>query len=88
MAAESTPTAELIRRHRRRPGAFPRQRSEPAGARLRVLDFRPILASLVAIGYDGWVSVEVFDFTPGAERLARESIDYLRRCETATAGGQ
>ena len=44
------------------------------------LDFRPILKKLEEIDYDGWVSVEVFDYEPGAERLARESIRYMREC--------
>lgn len=42
------------------------------------LDFHPILEVLGEIDYRGWVSVEVFDYAPGPERLARESIDYLQ----------
>ncbi len=40
-------------------------------------DFRPVLAALRRLGYQGWISLEAFDFTPGAERIATESIRYL-----------
>ena len=43
------------------------------------VDFGPILKALVDSGYDRWVSVEVFDFSPGAEETARQSIACLKR---------
>ncbi len=43
------------------------------------VDFTPLAKALKEINYDGFVSVEVFDFTPGAERIAKQSLDYLRK---------
>jgi sugar phosphate isomerase/epimerase len=42
-------------------------------------DFRPIAAALREVGYDGYVSVEVFDFSAGPETIATESLRYLQR---------
>ena len=42
-------------------------------------DFKPILKVLERLDYKGWVSLEAFDFSFGAETIARESIDYLNR---------
>lgn len=44
-------------------------------------DFRPVLVALKDLGYDRWISLEVFDLTPGAERIAQESYNYIRRLE-------
>ncbi len=41
-------------------------------------DFAPIAAALYEIAYDGYVSVEVFDFSAGPEKIAHRSIEYLR----------
>lgn len=41
--------------------------------------FAPILATLQRVGYDGWVSVEVFDYSPGVECLVQESIANLKQ---------
>jgi D-psicose/D-tagatose/L-ribulose 3-epimerase len=40
-------------------------------------DFRPILEALDRLNYHGWVSLEAFDFSYGAERLAEESLRHL-----------
>ena len=42
------------------------------------VDFGPIMKALVEAHYDRWVSVEVFDFSPGAEETARQSIECLK----------
>jgi sugar phosphate isomerase/epimerase len=51
------------------------------------IDFVPIFRALRDVGYDGYVSVETFDFTPGPETIARESITYLRQSYAASAAG-
>jgi sugar phosphate isomerase/epimerase len=47
------------------------------------VDFKPILSALTSIGYRGYVSVEVFDYTPDPVTIARNSLEYLR---TSLAG--
>jgi len=44
------------------------------------VDFVPIFAALKDVGYDGYVSVEVFKFEEGAEAIATRSIDYMKKC--------
>lgn len=39
--------------------------------------FTPVLAALKRLDYQGWISLEAFDFAPGAERIASESLRYL-----------
>lgn len=40
-------------------------------------DFKPVLEALRRRNYRGWVSLEAFDFTPGAEALASQSLRHL-----------
>ena len=42
------------------------------------IDFKPIAGALKSVGYNGFVSVEVFDFAEGPEVIASKSIEYLR----------
>jgi sugar phosphate isomerase/epimerase len=40
-------------------------------------DFKPVLEVLRRRNYRGWVSLEAFDFTPGGETLAGQSLRHL-----------
>jgi sugar phosphate isomerase/epimerase len=43
------------------------------------VDFTPIAAALKSVNYDGFVSVEVFNFEEGPEIIATQSRAYLRQ---------
>ena len=43
------------------------------------VDFGPIFEALRGISYDGFVSVEVFEFDPGPEAIATKSLEYMRQ---------
>jgi sugar phosphate isomerase/epimerase len=40
-------------------------------------NFKPLFDVLRRRNYDGWISLEAFDFTSGAQAIARESLRYL-----------
>jgi len=42
-------------------------------------DFGTLLDTLIRLGYQYWISLEVFDFKTGAVRIARDSIGHLER---------
>jgi D-psicose/D-tagatose/L-ribulose 3-epimerase len=42
-------------------------------------DYKPVLEVLARRNYQGWISLEAFDFTPGAARLAAESLRTLEK---------
>lgn len=51
-------------------------------------DFAPLLEVLARRDYAGWISLEVFDFTPGPERIAVESLRHLKSVAPAATGIQ
>jgi sugar phosphate isomerase/epimerase len=87
MSSEAVPIPELIRRHIGLLEHFHANDPNKQGPGFGELDFVPILAALEEVGYQGWVSVEVFDYSPGIERLAKESIENLQQALAQVAAG-
>lgn len=84
MATDEAPVPELIRRHAARLGHFHANDVNRRGPGFGDTDFVPIFRALQDIAYTGWVSVEVFDYTPDPETIARESIRYMKEAAAAT----
>lgn len=79
LGAESESVSELIHRYKDIVGHFHVNDTNLLGPGMGETDYRPILEALVETNYEGWISVEVFDYSPGCELIARESIENLRR---------
>ena len=80
MSSEGKPIPEIIRDSAKHLIHFHANDANKRGPGMGEIDFVPILQALQDVGYDGWVSVEVFDYDPGVEALASESIEYLKAC--------
>ncbi|MCS7223346.1 MAG: sugar phosphate isomerase/epimerase [Armatimonadetes bacterium] len=77
--AESLPLDEAVRLvgpHLRHLHANDANRQGPG---MGATDLRPLAQAVKELNYSGFVSVEVFDFSPGPERIAVESLRYLRQ---------
>lgn len=78
MSSEGTPVTELIERFAPRTGHFHANDPNRRGPGFGDVDFVPIFDALRRANYDGWVSVEVFDYTPDPETIATKSAEYMR----------
>lgn len=79
MLGEGTDLPEIIRKHAGITRHFHVNDSNLLGPGMGETDYHPIFAALLETGYDGWVSVEVFDYSPGAEKIAADSLAYMRQ---------
>lgn len=79
MCSESKPIPQIIRESWPNFAYFHANDRNLKGPGFGDVDFKPIAAALHEVGYDGVVSVEVFKFEEGAEAIASQSIDYLKR---------
>lgn len=78
MLGEGRSLPELIREYAALTRHFHVNDSNLLGPGMGETDYRPIFTALRDSGYEGWVSVEVFDYSPGAEHIARASLEYMR----------
>lgn len=79
MLSESTPIPELIDHHKAHTAHFHVNDDNLLGPGMGRTDYHPIFEALLKSKYSGWVSVEVFDYSPGAEKIAKDSFDYMRK---------
>jgi len=75
--------AELTRRYAPLAGHFHAQDVNLRAPGMGDVNFGPIMQALVDSHYERWVSIEVFDFSPGAEASAQLGIECLKLALTA-----
>jgi sugar phosphate isomerase/epimerase len=80
MSSEPTPVPEIIRSVKAQDiGHFHVNDPNLYGPGMGEVDYAPIAEAVWDIGYDKWLSVEVFKYDPDPQTIAKKSIDYLRR---------
>jgi sugar phosphate isomerase/epimerase len=79
MSAEAEPVDQVIRSYASRMAHFHANDANLRGPGFGDTDFVPIAAALKDVGYDGWVSVEVFDAQIDPHETSTRSIEYLKR---------
>jgi sugar phosphate isomerase/epimerase len=79
MSSEAKPIPDVIRENAKHLAHFHANDPNLLGPGMGEVKFEPIIKALREVGYDGYLSVEVFDFKPGPEKIAQESIRYLKK---------
>ncbi len=77
MSSEPDPIDAIIREHQDLLVHFHANDPNRLGPGMGDVDFQPIFSALQEIGYEGWISVEVFDYSPGPEAIMRQSMDTM-----------
>ena len=79
MGAENRPVPELVRTYGGLAAHFHANDTNRRGPGDGDTDYTPIFTALSEIGYKGAISVEVFDYTPDPETIARRSLTYMKQ---------
>jgi D-psicose/D-tagatose/L-ribulose 3-epimerase len=80
MCSEEAGPAALIRQYGGRARHLHANDANRRGPGSGTTDFQAIAAATKESGFEGWVSVEVFDYSQGAEEIARGSLNHLKMC--------
>lgn len=79
MSSEAKPIPQIIRESWPNFAYFHANDRNFKGPGFGDVDFQPIAATLHQTGYQGYVSVEVFNFDEGPKVIAEKSLEYLKR---------
>ncbi|TWU48404.1 sugar phosphate isomerase/epimerase family protein [Rubripirellula reticaptiva] len=83
MSDEPTPTPQIIRDNADAMIHFHANDPNLLGPGMGDVAFGPIFDALRDVKYDGWVSVEVFDYSPGVETLVETSMKNMLAANVA-----
>lgn len=78
MSSEEQPISEIIHANKDWLLHFHANDPNRQGPGMGELEIGPVFEALGESEYDSWVSVEVFDYEPGVEKLVTESIANMR----------
>jgi sugar phosphate isomerase/epimerase len=79
-SSEDRPLADLVRTYAPYIAHVHANDANRRGPGFGATDYVPILSALDEVGYTGYISVEVFDYTPDPFTIARDSLAYMKRC--------